>query len=103
MNATVDPDRVKLVQEHVNLLKKDVHKIAFEREEEEEENRKKIEDALVNRLDEFDERVSTVEIEFRSELSSTSVKVEEIETQQEILRQRFEEQLSIPEISYGIL
>ena len=102
MNATVDPDLVKLVQEHVNLLKKDVHKIAFEREEE-EENRKKIDNALVNRLDELDERVSTVEIEFRSELSSTSVKVEEIETQQEILRQRFEEQLSIPEISYGIL
>lgn len=102
MNATVDPDLVKLVQEHVNLLKKDVHKIAFEREEE-EENRKKIEDALVNRLDEFDERVSTVEIEFRSELSSTSVKVDEIQTQQEILRQRFKEQLSIPEISYGKL
>ena len=102
MNATVDPDLVKLVQEHVNLLKKDVHKIAFEREEE-EENRKKIEDALVNRLDELDERVSTVEIEFRSELSSTSVKVEEIQTQREILQQRFEEQLSIPEISYGKL
>ena len=102
MNATVDPDLVKLVQEHVNLLKKDVHKIAFEREEE-EENRKKIDNALVNRLDELDERVSTVEIEFRSELSSTSVKVEEIQTQREILQQRFEEQLSIPEISYGKL
>ena len=103
MNATVDPDLVKLVQEHVNLLKKDVHKIAFEREQE-EENRKKIDNALVNRLDEMDEGVSTVEIEFRSELSSTSVKVEEIQTQQEILRQRFEEQLSdscSPEISYG--
>ena len=102
MNATVDPDLVKLVQEHVNLLKKDVHKIAFEREQE-EENRKKIDNALVNRLDELDERVSTVEIEFRSELSSTSVKVEEIQTQREILQQRFEEQLSIPEISYGKL
>lgn len=102
MNATVDADLVKLVQEHVNLLKKDVHKIAFEREEE-EENRKKIDNALVNRLDELDERVSTVEIEFRSELSSTSVKVEEIQTQREILQQRFEEQLSIPEISYGKL
>ena len=102
MNATVDADLVKLVQEHVNLLKKDVHKIAFEREQE-EENRKKIDNALVNRLDELDERVSTVEIEFRSELSSTSVKVEEIQTQREILQQRFEEQLSIPEISYGKL
>ena len=102
MNATVDPDLVKLVQEHVNLLKKDVHKIAFEREQE-EENRKKIDNALVNRLDEMDEGVSTVEIEFRSELSSTSVKVEEIQTQREILQQRFEEQLSIPEISYGKL
>ena len=102
MNATVDADLVKLVQEHVNLLKKDVHKIAFEREQE-EENRKKIDNALVNRLDEMDEGVSTVEIEFRSELSSTSVKVEEIQTQREILQQRFEEQLSIPEISYGKL
>ena len=46
LNAT----KIKFVQEHVNWLKKDVHKIAFEREEE-EENRKKIEDALVNRLD----------------------------------------------------
>ena len=47
MNTTADPELVKLVQEHVNLLKKDVNKISFEREKE-EENRKKIESALVN-------------------------------------------------------
>ena len=47
MNTTADPELVKLVQEHVNLLQKDVNKISFEREKE-EENRKKIESALVN-------------------------------------------------------
>ena len=100
MNATVDPDLMKLVLEHVNLLKKDVNKIAFQGEEE-KKNRKKIESALVNVFNRLDELESS-HAKLQSELSSTSVKVEEIKTRQE----RFEEQLSDscpPEIIYGKL
>ena len=91
MNATIDPDLMKLIQEHVHLLKKDVTKIAFEREEE-EKNRKEIKSAMVdvfNRVDELE-----------SSQAKQSVEIEEIKTRQE----RFEEQLSDscpPEISYG--
>ena len=98
MNATVDPDLMKLVLEHVNLLKKDVNKIAFQGEEE-KKNRKKIESTLVNVFNRLDELESS-HAKLQSELSSTSIKVEEIKTRQE----RFEEQLSdscSPEISYG--
>ena len=100
MNATVDPDLMKLIQGHVNLLKKDVNKIAFQGEEE-KKNRKKIESTLVNVFNRLDELKSS-HAKLQSELSSTSVKMEEIETRQE----RFEERLSDscpPEISYGKL
>ena len=62
MNATIDPDLVKTVQQDVNALKNDIDKMAFE----EEVNRESVKRALHDTqlaLEELRERVAIVEHE----------------------------------------
>ena len=75
MNATVDPDLVKTVQQDVNALKNDVDKMVFE----EDVNREKVKKALHDSqlvLEELRERVAIVEHE-----------QEVIRQEQEVIRQ----------------
>ena len=62
MNATIDPDLVKTVQQDMNALKNDVDKMAFE----EDVNRENVKEALHDSqlvLEELRERVAIVEHE----------------------------------------
>ena len=60
MNATVDPDLVKAVQQDFVALKNDVDKLAFEKEEE----RQQLQTALlciITAVEKLDRRVSKIE------------------------------------------
>ena len=75
MNATVDPDLVKTVQQDVNALKNDVDKMVFE----EDVNREKVKKALHDSqlvLEELRERIAILEHE-----------QEVIRQEQEVIRQ----------------
>ena len=75
MNATIDPDLVKTVQQDMNALKNDVDKMAFE----EDVNRENVKEALHDSqlvLEELRERVAIVEHE-----------QEVIRQEQEVIRQ----------------
>ena len=62
MNATIDPDLVKTVQQDVNALKNDIDKMAFEEEVNRENVKKALHDCQLV-LEELSERVATVEHE----------------------------------------
>ena len=62
MNATVDPDLVKLVHQHVNSLAKDVEALAFEVEEDREKVLKALK-GISTKLDELENRIACVECE----------------------------------------
>ena len=62
MNATVDPDLVKAVQQELVALKNDIDKLAFEKEEEREQLQTALQNA-VGHLKELEKRVSKVERE----------------------------------------
>ncbi|XP_022793708.1 uncharacterized protein LOC111332605 [Stylophora pistillata] len=62
MNATVDPDLVKAVQQELIGLKNDVDKLAFEKEEEREQLQTALQNA-VGHQKELEKRVSKVERE----------------------------------------
>ena len=74
MNATVDPDLIKAVQQHAIALKNDVAKLAFEKEE----LRKLCQSVILNiitALEELEKRVSSLELE-QSEQRSRQEDVE---------------------------
>ena len=60
MNATIDPDLVKTVQQDVNALKNDIDKMAFEEEMNRENVKKALQDTQLV-LEELTERVAIVE------------------------------------------
>ena len=60
MNATIDPDLVKTVQQDVNALKNDIDKMAFEEEVNRENVKKALHDTQLV-LEELRERVAIVE------------------------------------------
>ena len=62
MNATIDPDLVKTVQQDVNALKNDIDKMAFEEEVNRENVKKALHDTRLV-LEELRERVAIVEHE----------------------------------------
>ena len=62
MNATIDPDLVKTVQQDVNALKNDIDKIAFEEEVNKENVKKALRDSQLV-LEELRERVAIVKHE----------------------------------------
>lgn len=68
MNATVDPDLVKAVQQHAIALKNDVDTLAFEKEE----LRQQCQSAILNiitAVEELGKRVSSLELEQREQRS----------------------------------
>ena len=124
MNATIDPDLVKTVQQDVNALKNDIDKMAFE----EEVNRENVKKALHDYqlvLEELRERVATVEHEqevirqeqevIRQDQSSLCGKVNtaqdqitELKSEQEDVQRRVtyledQQKSNQPQINYGNL
>ena len=62
MNAAIDPDLVKMVQQDVNAVKNDLDKLTFEEEENRENVKKALQDAVTD-LEELRKRVAMVELE----------------------------------------
>jgi len=62
MNATVDPDLLKLVQQHVNTLKTDVEQLTFEVQEDKKRVTQALKDILTS-LEELEARVASVQHE----------------------------------------
>ena len=91
INATIDPDLVKAVQQDLIALKNDVDKLAFEKEEERAQLKTALHDA-VGDLKELEKRVFKVEQEQESltakvqdqknELANVQQRVEHLEGQQ---------------------
>ena len=82
MNATIDPDLVKTVQQDVNALKNDVDKMAFEEEVNRENVKKALHDSLLV-LEELKERVAIVE----HEQEVIKQEHEVIKQEQEVIKQ----------------
>ena len=91
MNATVDPDLLKLVHCHVNSLTKDVEMLAFEVEE----DRDKVLKALTEfstKLEELEKRLASVECEqeiMKQEQSSVLNKVDTLHANLETTQENF--------------
>ena len=92
MNATIDSDLVKTVQQHVNVLKNDIDKMAFE----EEVNRENVKKALHESqlaLEELRKRLAIVEHEqevIRQEQEIIKQEQEIIKQEQEVIKQEQE-------------
>ncbi|XP_078364809.1 uncharacterized protein LOC144649228 [Oculina patagonica] len=98
MNATIDPNLVKTVQQDVDALKNDVDKLTFEEEENRENLRKALQDAVTD-LEELQNRVSVVEHEqevFKQDqrslcetIKTTQGQIRGLKSEQEDLQQGF--------------
>ena len=117
MNATIDPDLVKTVQQDVNALQNDLDKMAFE----EEVNRENVKKALHQSqlaLGELRERVAIVEHEIgvikqdRSSLcdkvNTAQDQISELKSEQEDVQRRVtylkdQQKSNQPQINYGNL
>ena len=87
MNATVDPDLVKLVHQHVNALVEDVEALAFEVNE----NREKVLMALKGistKLEELENRIACVECEQEVITNKVDTLHADLETAQKNLERR---------------
>ena len=62
MNATMDPDLLNLVQQHVNTLKTDVEQLTFEVQEDKERVSKALKNISTS-LEEQEVRIANVERE----------------------------------------
>ena len=89
MNATVDPDLLKLVQQHVCTLKTDVELLTFEVQG----DRERVSQALKNittRLKELEARVASVQYEqevMKQKQSDVDTRVVNVEREQEIMKE----------------
>ena len=108
MNATIDIDLVKAVQQDLIALKNDVDKLTFEKEEERVQLKTALHDA-VSDLEELEKRVFKVEQEQESltgKVQDQTNEINELKTEQENVQQRVEhlerKQCSIePQTCYG--
>ncbi|XP_028414766.1 uncharacterized protein LOC114537856 [Dendronephthya gigantea] len=94
MNASIDSELVKVMQEHVTKLSSDVNKMAFESQEELCNLKETLENIHEN-LQNCEKRVKQMELTLdtmQDELSSTIDEVQQLKTKQEVLQ---EEQSSI--------
>jgi len=97
MNATVDPDLLTLVQQHVNTLKTDVAQLTFEVQEDKERVSQALKDISTS-LEELEARVVSVEHEqavikieqssLSRKMDSTQVQMKSLKSQQEDMQQR---------------
>ena len=62
MNATVDPDLLKLIQRHVHTLRTDVEQLTFEVQKDKERVSKALNNISIS-LEELEERVASVQRE----------------------------------------
>ena len=114
MNATIDPDLIKTVQQDVNALKNDIDKMAFE----EEVNRENVKKVLHNSqlvLEELRERVAIVEHQqevIRQDLcgkvNTAQDQISELKSEQEDVQRRVTsledmQKSNQPQINYGNL
>ena len=121
MNATIDPDLVKTVQQDVNALKNDVDKMAFEEDVNRENVKKALHDSQLV-LEELRERVAIVEHEqevIRQEqevitqdlcgkVNTTQDQISELKSKQEDVQRRVTsledmQKSNQPQINYGNL
>ena len=108
MNATIDLDLVKAVQQDLIVLKNDVDKLTFEKEEERVQLKTALHDA-VSDLEELEKRVFKVEQEQESltgKVQDQTNEINELKTEQANVQQRVEhlerKQCSIePQTCYG--
>jgi len=92
MNATVDPDLLNLVQQHVNTLKTDVEQLTFEVQEDKERVSQALKDISTS-LEELEARVAAVEHEqavMKMEHSSHSRKIDSLENNMDGTQVRLE-------------
>ena len=90
MNATVDPELLKLVQQHVNTLKTDVEQLTFEVQEDRERVLQALKD-ISTRLEELEASVASVQREqdiLKQEQSSLTEKMDCLHTDVEDVPQR---------------
>ena len=78
MNAAMDPALLQLVQQHVNALKIDLDKMAFESESDRKVVKKALEDVKAD-LDQLDKRVSSTEQCIKHLQSALTESVESVE------------------------
>ena len=78
MNAAVDPALLQLVQQHVNALKIDLDKMAFELEDDRKVVKKALQDVKAD-LDQLEKRVSSTEERFGSLESDVQQRVAQVE------------------------
>ena len=86
MNPTVDPVLLKLVQQHVNVLKTDVDQMTLELKEDKERVLQALEDISMS-LEELEARVTSVQHEqevMKQEQSSLSNKMDSLETSTQV-------------------
>ena len=105
MNATIDPDLVKAVQQDLIALKNDVDKLTFEKEEERVQLKTALHD-VVGDLKELEKRVSKVEKEQESLNAKVQDQINELKTEQVNVQRRVEhlegkQYLTKPQICYG--
>ena len=96
MNATVDPDLLKLVQQHVNTLKRNVDQMTFEVREDRERVSQALND-ISTRLEELEARVASLEREqevIKLEQSSLSKNVDTLKTSTQVQFKSLEEKLN---------
>ena len=89
MNATVDPDLLKLVQQHVNTLKTDVEVLTFEVQEDKERVSHALKDISTS-LEELEARVVSVQREqevMKRKQSDADARVSSVEHEQEVVKQ----------------
>ena len=92
INATIDPDLVKAVQQDLIALKNDVDKLAFEKEEERAQLKTALHDA-VSDLEELEKRVFKVEQEqqlLTAKVQDQKNELHELKTEQANVQQRVE-------------
>ena len=92
INATIDPDLVKAVQQDLIALKNDVDKLAFEKEEERAQLKTALHDA-VGDLEELEKRVFKVEQEqqlLTAKVQDQKNELHELKTEQANVQQRVE-------------
>ena len=105
MNAAVDPALLQLVQHHVNALKIDLDKMAFELEDDRKIVKKALQDVKAD-LDQLEKRVSSTEQCLKHFQNEHSALTESVECLKSDVEQRFtdvEKRISsaIPQISCG--
>ena len=89
MNATMDPDLLKFVQQHVNTLETDVVQLTFEVEEDRERVSQALKD-ISAKLEELEARVVTLEHEqkvMKQAQGEMDTRVVTVERKQEVMEQ----------------